>query len=106
MEGTADLAFVILSAGKGRRMRSSRPKVLHEVCGRSIVLHTLALAEQLGAKRSVLIVGTGEAEVRQEIENHAVEIVRQTELLGTGHAALHPTQDPIRCNPAVTWRSL
>ena len=47
----AELALVIMAAGKGTRMRSERPKVLHEVCGRPILLHAVAMGRELGATR-------------------------------------------------------
>ena len=42
MGGAGDLAFLVLAAGKGTRMRSQRPKVLHPVCGRPMLLHVTA----------------------------------------------------------------
>jgi bifunctional UDP-N-acetylglucosamine pyrophosphorylase/glucosamine-1-phosphate N-acetyltransferase len=83
-----DLALVLMAAGKGTRMRSRLPKVLHPVCGRPILLHALELGRQLGAKRRVVIVGSGEDEVREAVSGMDVELVRQSEQLGTAHAAL------------------
>ena len=90
MSEAQKLAFVILAAGKGTRMRSSRPKVLHELCGRSLLLHATALADALGAHRSIVVAGTGEDEIRRVLEQEApgTEVVIQQELLGTGHAVL------------------
>jgi bifunctional UDP-N-acetylglucosamine pyrophosphorylase/glucosamine-1-phosphate N-acetyltransferase len=83
-----DLALVLMAAGKGTRMRSRLPKVLHPVCGRPILMHALELGRELGATRRVVIVGSGEAEVRNALAGQDVEIVRQTDQLGTAHAAL------------------
>ncbi len=83
-----DLALVLMAAGKGTRMRSRLPKVLHPVCGRPILMHALELGRELGATRRIVIVGTGEAEVRAAVAGQDVELVRQTEQLGTAHAAL------------------
>jgi bifunctional UDP-N-acetylglucosamine pyrophosphorylase/glucosamine-1-phosphate N-acetyltransferase len=83
-----DLALVLMAAGKGTRMRSRLPKVLNPICGRPILMHALELGRELGATRRVVIVGSGEAEVRTALAGQAVEIVRQTEQLGTAHAAL------------------
>ncbi len=83
-----DLALVLMAAGKGTRMRSRLPKVLHTVCGRPILLHALELGRELGAKRRVVIVGSGEDQVREAVRGMDVELVRQTEQLGTAHAAL------------------
>jgi bifunctional UDP-N-acetylglucosamine pyrophosphorylase/glucosamine-1-phosphate N-acetyltransferase len=83
-----DLALVLMAAGKGTRMRSRLPKVLHPVCGRPILLHALELGRQLGAKRRVVVVGSGEEQVREAVRGMDVELVRQSEQLGTAHAAL------------------
>jgi bifunctional UDP-N-acetylglucosamine pyrophosphorylase / glucosamine-1-phosphate N-acetyltransferase len=53
----ADRFAVILAAGKGTRMKSPRPKVLHEIGGRSMLAWSVALATELGCKRSVVVVG-------------------------------------------------
>jgi bifunctional UDP-N-acetylglucosamine pyrophosphorylase/glucosamine-1-phosphate N-acetyltransferase len=58
------------------------------VCGRPILLHALELGRELGAKRRVVIVGSGEEQVREAVAGMDVELVRQTEQLGTAHAAL------------------
>ena len=84
-----ELAVVLMAAGKGTRMRSRLPKVLHPVCGRPILLHALELCRELGAARRVVVVGSGEDEVRKALAGHPdVEIVRQVEQRGTAHAAL------------------
>lgn len=83
-----DLALVLMAAGKGTRMRSRLPKVLHPVCGRPILMHALELGRELGATRRIVIVGTGEDEVRAAVAGQDVELVRQREQLGTAHAAL------------------
>lgn len=83
-----DLALVLMAAGKGTRMRSRLPKVLHTVCGRPILLHALELGRELGARRRVVVVGSGEDRVREAVHGMDVELVRQSEQLGTGHAAL------------------
>ena len=83
-----DLALVLMAAGKGTRMRSRLPKVLHPVCGRPILMHALELGLELGATRRIVIVGSGEDEVRVALAGLDVELVRQTEQLGTAHAAL------------------
>ena len=83
-----ELALIILAAGEGTRMRSRLPKVLHPVCGRPILLHALRLGREVGAKRIVVVVGSGEETLREALAGEDVELVRQTEQLGTGHAAL------------------
>lgn len=83
-----ELALVLMAAGKGTRMRSRLPKVLHTVCGRPILLHAIDLGREIGAKRCVAVLGSGEDQVRDALVDVDVEIVRQAEQLGTAHAAL------------------
>ncbi len=83
-----ELALIILAAGEGTRMRSRLPKVLHPVCGRPILLHALRFGREVGAKRVVVVVGSGEEALREALAEQEVELVRQAEQLGTGHAAL------------------
>jgi bifunctional UDP-N-acetylglucosamine pyrophosphorylase/glucosamine-1-phosphate N-acetyltransferase len=86
--GEADLAVVILAAGEGTRMRSRRPKVLHPVCGRSLLGHAIATSRELGARHIVCVLGHGEADVRASLGDEPVEIALQSERKGTGHAVL------------------
>jgi len=76
---------VILAAGKGTRMRSSRPKVLHEVLGRPLLESALRLTEQLGCRAITVVVGHGAREVEESFRGRAA-FVRQDPPLGTGHA--------------------
>ncbi len=80
------LNVVILAAGKGTRMHSDLPKVLHEVAGRPILSHVIACAEQLDPDRTVTVYGFGGEKVREAIARPDIEWVRQAEQLGTGHA--------------------
>ncbi len=79
-----DLTVVILAAGEGKRMRSRQPKVLHPLCGRSLVGYALRTARLL-ADRIVLVVGPHADRVRA-VAGAGVTIVEQRERLGTGHA--------------------
>lgn len=83
----SDLVTIILAAGKGTRMKSAHPKVLHQVCGKAMVRHVLDAAEAAGSKRNIVVVGFGADEVRAELGS-AAEVVVQAEQLGTGHAVL------------------
>ncbi|MCZ2858132.1 bifunctional UDP-N-acetylglucosamine diphosphorylase/glucosamine-1-phosphate N-acetyltransferase GlmU [Blastococcus sp. VKM Ac-2987] len=82
-------AVVVLAAGQGTRMRSSRPKVLHALGGRSMLGHVLAAAAPLRAGATVVVVGSG----RDQVEQHLAQVapaalpVLQEEQLGSGHAA-------------------
>lgn len=84
----SDLTAVILAAGDAKRMRSSRPKVLHRLCGRPLIEYPVRAARALGA-RIVMVVGRDAEDVRAAAgaEAHAT-FVEQRERLGTGHAVL------------------
>jgi len=80
------LNIVILAAGKGTRMHSGLPKVLHEVAGRPILSHVIACAEQLYPAKIVVVYGFGGEQVRETIARPDIAWVKQAEQLGTGHA--------------------
>jgi len=86
------LTAVILAAGKGKRMRSAKPKVLHEVCGRPGLWYVLQAAKAARPGRIVVVVGFGKEEVESAVRswNLGVEVafVEQREALGTGHAVM------------------
>ncbi|MBK6470901.1 MAG: bifunctional UDP-N-acetylglucosamine diphosphorylase/glucosamine-1-phosphate N-acetyltransferase GlmU [Betaproteobacteria bacterium] len=79
---------VIMAAGKGTRMKSALPKVLHELAGRSLLQHVLAAGAQLGAGRTVLITGHGAdaVEAAASAASPGTLFARQMPQLGTGHA--------------------
>ena len=81
-------AVVVLAAGKGTRMRSALPKVLHAIGGRSLLGHVLAAAEPLGADRTLVVVGHGADQVAEHLSEVAPDAkpVTQAEQRGTGHA--------------------
>jgi bifunctional UDP-N-acetylglucosamine pyrophosphorylase/glucosamine-1-phosphate N-acetyltransferase len=80
------LDIVIMAAGKGTRMKSARPKVLHRLAGRSLIDHVLATAASLGAGRIVVVTGHGAEEVERSVAGPGVHFVRQEPQLGSGHA--------------------
>ena len=80
------LAVIVLAAGKGTRMKSDRPKVLHRACGRSLVGWALSGAEPLDAEETVVVVGYGADEVVASLPSHATGVVQEPQL-GTGDAA-------------------
>jgi bifunctional UDP-N-acetylglucosamine pyrophosphorylase/glucosamine-1-phosphate N-acetyltransferase len=75
-----------MAAGKGTRMRSARPKVLHRLAGRHLLQHVLDAAAGLGASRTIVVTGHGAAEVEQATGAPGLAFVRQEPQLGTGHA--------------------
>ncbi|WAZ22250.1 bifunctional UDP-N-acetylglucosamine diphosphorylase/glucosamine-1-phosphate N-acetyltransferase GlmU [Streptomyces cinnabarinus] len=88
MSAIRPAAVVVLAAGEGTRMKSTTPKVLHEICGRSLVGHVLAAARELRPEQLVVVVG----HAREKVTAHLAEVdaeVRtavQAEQNGTGHA--------------------
>ncbi|WP_418318396.1 bifunctional UDP-N-acetylglucosamine diphosphorylase/glucosamine-1-phosphate N-acetyltransferase GlmU [Piscinibacter sakaiensis] len=81
-----DLDVVIMAAGKGTRMKSVRPKVLHELAGRSLLQHVLDMAARLEPDSLIVVSGHGADEVEASCAGAAVSFVRQMPQFGTGHA--------------------
>lgn len=82
------LSVVVLAAGKGSRMFSALPKVLHPIASKAMVQHVIDAATQLGAARIHLVYGHGGALLRERLErqNAPLNWVLQAEQRGTGHA--------------------
>jgi UDP-N-acetylglucosamine diphosphorylase/glucosamine-1-phosphate N-acetyltransferase len=80
------LEAVVLAAGKGTRMKSDRPKVLHELAGRPLLAHVLDTARAAGIARTVVVVGHQADRVREACQAPDLEFVLQEPQLGTGHA--------------------
>ena len=89
-ESRRSLTAIVLAAGKGTRMRSALPKVLHGIAGRSMLGHVLAAARSAGADRIAVVAEPGRADVAAEIAREApgAEVFGQAERLGTAHAVL------------------
>lgn len=79
-------ACIILAAGRGTRMESSRAKVLHPIAGRPMLHYPLQTARQIGSERIVVVVGHQRADVEQAVGAPDVEFVLQERQLGSGHA--------------------
>ena len=82
------LDIVILAAGKGSRMRSDKPKVLHTVAGVSMLEHVVSVAESLDPRSITIVVGHGAELVKSEFKDRNVQFALQQDQLGTGHAVL------------------
>src|SRR5688572_29369893 len=83
------LHVVVLAAGKGTRMKSARPKVLHLLAGRTVLDHVLEAVEPLGAESTTLVIGHGGDQVRAALASKPqLQFVSQSPLLGTGHAVM------------------
>ena len=84
-----DLHIVVLAAGKGTRMKSEVPKVLHRVAGLALIDHVLRIAAALNPTSTTLVVGHGGDQVRRHLASHSrLQFVVQEPQLGTGHAVL------------------
>jgi bifunctional UDP-N-acetylglucosamine pyrophosphorylase / glucosamine-1-phosphate N-acetyltransferase len=89
----AAVDVVIMAAGKGTRMKSRLPKVLHKLAGRPLIQHVIDTAQQLAARRIIVVTGNGADQVEAELTRmaHAAKgavpvFVRQEPQLGTAHA--------------------
>lgn len=80
------LNVVILAAGKGTRMHSSLPKVLHNLAGKPMLQHVLDTVRQLSASTIQLVIGHGADAVREVVADQNVHCVLQEQQLGTAHA--------------------
>lgn len=80
------LEIVILAAGKGTRMKSSLPKVLHPLAGKSMLEWTIEAALKVGAEKVHVVIGHGAEQIQQAITIPQVNWVEQREQKGTGHA--------------------
>jgi UDP-N-acetylglucosamine pyrophosphorylase (EC 2.7.7.23)/glucosamine-1-phosphate N-acetyltransferase (EC 2.3.1.157) len=81
-----ELSVAILAAGKGTRMRSRLPKVLHKLGSLSLIERLLRTVLTLKPHRCLVIVGYEQEQVRQALREYPVEFVEQAQQLGTGHA--------------------
>lgn len=85
---TQKCAAVILAAGQGTRMKSSQPKVLHEIAGQPLVAWPVGLARQLECETIAVVVGHGSEAVQEKLGHDGLSFPLQVEQLGTGHALL------------------
>jgi bifunctional UDP-N-acetylglucosamine pyrophosphorylase/glucosamine-1-phosphate N-acetyltransferase len=80
------LSVIILAAGKGTRMKSSLPKVLHKIAGKPMVEHIIDTAKELDCQSLNLVYGHGADLLKSALDHHQVNWCLQAEQLGTGHA--------------------
>ena len=88
MSPSRPAAVIILAAGEGTRMKSAVPKVLHSLCGRTMLGHAIAVARELAPQRLVVVAGHGRDQVAEHVARDApdAEVVIQERQGGTGHA--------------------
>ncbi len=82
----ANINVVVLAAGKGTRMYSAKPKVLHELAGRSLVQHTIDTANALQASSIHVVIGHAADLLREALAGQQLHFALQEQQLGTGHA--------------------
>ena len=87
-----NLATIILAAGKGTRMKSDHPKVLHPLAGLPLAAYPIQQAKDLGCSPIVMVVGHQSDQVEKQFSGQNIVFVKQEQQLGTGHA-LQVTQD-------------
>lgn len=98
-----NLDIVILAAGRGTRMNSNIPKVLHRIGGESMLGHVLGAASQLESKQTHIVVGYGAEQIKAEFSTEPyLQWALQDQQLGTGHAVMQAmsgvdTSDPDKC---------
>lgn len=81
-----EVDVVILAAGKGTRMKSEEPKVLHDIAGRPMLACVLEVADAVSGRPPIVVVGHAKEKVRAAFDDRKVRWVEQKEQLGTGHA--------------------
>ncbi|MGA0570265.1 bifunctional UDP-N-acetylglucosamine diphosphorylase/glucosamine-1-phosphate N-acetyltransferase GlmU [Variovorax sp. VNK109] len=100
----ATVDVVIMAAGKGTRMKSSKPKVLHQLAGRALLKHVVDTVTQLKVRRIAVVTGHGAAQVEdalaQAYPGIPLAYAKQEPQLGTGHAVLQAA--PLLENDGVT----
>jgi bifunctional UDP-N-acetylglucosamine pyrophosphorylase/glucosamine-1-phosphate N-acetyltransferase len=80
------LSIVILAAGQGTRMKSARPKLLHELAGKPLLQHIVDASRVIDPEQIIVVVGHGAEQVRSRMGDQGLSFVEQSEQLGTGHA--------------------
>lgn len=82
---SSTVTAIVLAAGKGTRMRSARPKVLHPLAGWPMIAHVLLATDRAGMNRTVVVLGHEAEQVRQALPPGTLSVVQEPQL-GTGHA--------------------
>ncbi|MDH3221579.1 MAG: bifunctional UDP-N-acetylglucosamine diphosphorylase/glucosamine-1-phosphate N-acetyltransferase GlmU [Gammaproteobacteria bacterium] len=80
------LSIVILAAGQGTRMKSSRPKLIHRLAGKPLLQHAVDASRAVEPEQIIVVVGHGAEQVRNALQGQDLHFVEQREQLGTGHA--------------------
>ncbi|KAJ0347388.1 hypothetical protein COL154_013844, partial [Colletotrichum chrysophilum] len=86
MQSAMSLSIIILAAGKGTRMKSSQPKVMHHLAGKPLLQHVVDTSQNLNPNELAVVCGNGAEQVMPYLEQQGVNTVMQHEQHGTGHA--------------------
>ena len=87
-----DVGVIILAAGKGTRMKSDMPKVLHKAAGKSMIMHVIETAKKITPDNIHVVVGHKSDDVKEEISKYCkVNFAEQKQLIGTGDAVKSAT---------------
>lgn len=81
-----NLTTIIMAAGKGTRMKSTKPKVLQPLAGKPLLQHVLTTAKKIGSQKTIVIYGFEGQQVKNAFKDEPIDWVHQAEQLGTGHA--------------------
>lgn len=81
-----DLITVILAAGAGTRMRTNTAKVMHKICGQTLLDYVIDAAKKAGSDEIIAVIGYQADQVRESVKD--IAFVLQKEQLGTGHAVM------------------
>lgn len=95
------LSIIILAAGQGTRMKSSRPKVLHHLAGKPMLQHVIDNSRKLKPDQVIVVIGHHSELVREQLDGQPVELVEQHPQLGTGHAVAQCLDDLNRGNDVL-----
>jgi len=87
-EPMRNLAAIVLAAGKGTRMKSKTPKVLHGIAGRPMLFYPLDLLKEMKAGKVLVVVGHGADAIRDAFKGEKADFVLQKDQFGTGHAVM------------------
>ena len=80
------LSIIILAAGKGTRMKSAKPKVMHTLANKPLLQHVIDTAKQLNPSQLAVVCGSGADEVMPYLEQQGIDTAMQLEQKGTGQA--------------------
>ncbi len=92
------LSIIILAAGKGSRMKSNKPKVIHEVAGKPMLQHVVDTSKLLNPDQIIVVIGHESDQVKEAMQGQDLIFVEQMEQLGTGHAVMQCHDELITAN--------